>query len=296
MKRRVQFFLCAGCFLATLGLVLIQGCSNQIPPVSSVVAQSTPLPSNYISNFENGSVTVNPNLLGYPPVIPTGPVTELDPNGSPAFRPGVWVLTTFGGPPGASNAVNSTFVVPNTVADSVDSSTYALHVGPVTLIAAGKYESDQLLCHLVTTPSNPYFDATAFTGIKFYYKIQSSASASVTDNNTNRVVQIAIDQTLPADGGPGGTCPPPDSNCFNHYQVKLPNTSTTVGGVDQWAVTQFAFTAFASPGYGTVTPPGLANHKTKFLFIQWQFSNNAQGTPAPVTTETNFWVDNVQFY
>lgn len=301
VKRRVLFLIFAGCLSAAAGLVFIQGCTNQVPTIAAALGSvPTPLPSDFVSNFENGSVTVNPNLQGYPPVIPTNPVSQLVPNGSPAFKPGVWVLTTYGGPPGASNAVNSPFIVPNTVGDSVDSSSYAIHVGPTTLIAAGKYESDQLLCHLVTTPSNPYFDASAFNGIQFYYKIQSAASASVTDNNNHRIVQIAIDQTLPPDGGAGGTCSYGDNNCFNHFQIQLPGGSTTTAGVDQWVVATYNWSAFSVP-YGTSQlsdqpTPHLSNHLNKFLFIQWQFSDNMQGSlAAPVTTETNFWIDNVQF-
>ena len=95
--------------LMVSALWLSQGCSGKIPTMANIVATSTPtLPPDYISDFENGGNKVNPYLTN--------------------AANGYWTDSTYGGPATALNVINDPFIVPNTVADSVDSSNYAAHM------------------------------------------------------------------------------------------------------------------------------------------------------------------------
>ena len=143
--------------------------------------------------------------------------------------------------------------------------------------------------------NQPYFDATPFTGIAFdmnipAYTVTGSGASAVTtgDNNTARVLQIAIDLTEPVTAGFGGKCV--GSGCFNHFQVPL-QTGTTNG----WMHQSYNWSSF-NPAFGSVTPAGLSNHLTKFIFLQWQFGDNQDGGgTTSIVSHTDLWVDNVRF-
>jgi len=291
VNNRMKNILGGAAFLGLGLFLLVQGCSNQVPPISAIVVPNpgaAALPSDYISNFENNSIYVNRNLLGYPPLVGAS-VTQLSPNGtasgsSSSFSTGFWSLATYGGPAAAPNVVNNPFLLPNAHPDSVDSSNYAIHVGlangPITCIAVGGYEADQLTCTLENNPSDPYYDATPFLnggngGIAFYYNILAD------DTSTYRQFQVETINT----GAPN----------YNHFHFLLPNGSS--GG---WKAVTVTWNQLTYPGFGpnsgaitTVGPTGNLNH---FVFLQWQWSDNAQGSVgAPVTNFSDFWIDNVQF-
>jgi hypothetical protein len=258
-----------------------QGCVQSVPPLASVVATSTPtFPPDLVSNFEDGSVKVNPNLE----------------NG----RNGYWIARTYGGA-GATlvsggvttvttgNQVNEPFVVPNAVPDATDASRFAAHIF-APLIAAGAYESDQLACYPLggaAEPGYPYYDAGAFPGgIRFLINVPAD------DTNTYRVLQVAIDQTLPA-GEPGGACAPTTvCSCYNHFEAALPAGSTA-----GWVAISHPWSDFTVPSCpGSVTPAGLDKHLDRIIFLQFLFSSGSQGsTSSPVSTTTDFWVDDVRF-
>jgi len=147
-----------------------------------------------------------------------------------------------------------------------------------------------LVCYLNSdtgSPQYPYYAApSTFTGIRFLINIQPD------DTNTNRAFQVAIDQTLPA-SVPGGTCAPTTAcTCYNHFQVSLPGGST--GG---WTAESHPWADFTVPYCSSsVAPADLANHLNKIVFLQFQFNAGVQGsTSSPVSTYTDFWVDDVQF-
>ncbi len=249
-------FILTGLFVTSLWLS--QGCTGKIPPLAEIIPTSTPtLPPDVVSDFENGSINVNPGLTN-------------------SYN-GYWSDATYGGPAAAPNTVNSPFVVSNTVADATDSSNYAAHLGypggPLTLIAVGGYEADQLICHPVNNVSNPYFDATPFTGIQFNYNFPPD------DTNINRAFQIATINTVAA---------------YNHFQKLLPNGSSS-----GWKAVTLTWSQFACPFgscNGALTTTGSTGNLNHIVFLQWQMSNNVQGSvAAPVTTYTDFWIDNVKF-
>jgi hypothetical protein len=184
--------------------------------------------------------------------------------------PGSFVANTYGGSP--PNSINNPFVL----GGPGNGSQYGIHIA-CSLSGTGAYEADQLVCNLIKAGApSPYFDATSFSGVQFDINIMPS------DTNPQRVFQVGTDVTTP-NSAPGGTCP---SGCYNHYQANL---GAPTGG---WVTRSYAWTALVYPGYGTNNGPNVSTHLTKFIFLQWSESANG----AVVTTSTDFWIDNVQFY
>jgi hypothetical protein len=291
MKIKYLLLSIAGLFLAALSTAFLgQGCVESIPPLSAVVVTATPTLAPYvISNFENGSVTVNPNLANWSKsywqastyggagTCISGCVTTV--TETPTITACVTMVT-------AANTINNPFIVPNTVPDSTNSSGLAVYVF-APLIAVGTWESDQLKCRLNTDTSGtqyPYYDASAsFTGIQFLINIPAN------NTSNHRVFQVAIDQTLPVTEL-GGTAPTTACSCYSHFEVALPSGST--GG---WTLVSHPWTDFIDP-CGSIMPAGLENHLDKIVFLQFSFSSGTQGTTcSPESTYTNFWVDDVRF-
>jgi hypothetical protein len=283
MDSKIKYILGGVAFLSVGAILLLQGCSQQIPPLSAVIVPNpgaAALPTDYVNNFENGSLNVNLNLLGYPSGNSSS-VTELVPNGSSSgggssFTPGFWSVNTYGGPGSSPNTINHPFLVPNAVSDATDSSGYAIHIGwpsaPVTCIAVGGYEADQLTCSL--GGSNTYYDATPFTGVAFYYNILPD------DTTTYRQFEVSTINTVSA---------------FNHFHFLMPNGSSS-----GWKAVTVTWSQLVYPGFGPnsglITTPGPTGNLNHFVGLQWAWSDNAQGSIAsPVTNLSDFWVDNVQF-
>lgn len=256
-------------------LILNQGCNGKLAPLPVVLAPApTPLPIGFISDFESGTTGLNPHLPG---------VT------SSMF----WRSTTYGGTAASPNKVNTIFVVPNTVPDAMDSSSFAIHVfAPLLATGIGNgYESDQLICPLYDAATRTYFDASAFSGIQFLINIQAD------DTNTDPVFQIAIDQTEPPpalQGAAGGTCLA-GSECNSHFQISLSSAVTVHNAWQPVSVLWGGFNPAFAPNPITPTPVYLTDHLNRIIFLQWAFSNNVLGTIPPVVTYTDYWVDNVQF-
>jgi hypothetical protein len=131
--------------------------------------------------------------------------------------------------------------------------------------------------------------------------VSASGPASIIqgDNNLSPVFQIAIDKTLPASSGAGGTCS--GSGCYNHYQYPLSNLSsaqcTPLGTCglcncrNAWVRVRLPWSAFIVP-FGTI-PGTMIDNIKKTIFIQWQFTDNL--ATAGRVSHTDFWVDNVEF-
>ena len=250
----------------------MEGCSGKIPPMAAVLQPAVSLPPDFISDFETGKPVVSPTLLN--------------------SNNGVWRAATFGGSALAPNVINGPILVPNTVSNATDSSKYAIHIF-ASLLANGTgcgYESDQLDCPLYHSNTNTYYDASSFTGIQFMLNIQPD------DNNSHPVFQVVVAETEPPpaeSGTAGGTClqGPCGSTCFNHFQYLLPvNPGVGTGG---WTTISLNWAQF-SLAFGSL-PYGLSYYLNHVIFLQWTFSNNAQGYPGYPANTTDFWVDNVQF-
>lgn len=239
---------------------LSAGCVSKVPPLSAVL--SPPLPDNVVSTFENGSTKMNPTLLNCPN--------------------GTWLDNTYP----SYNIINSIFVTPNTVANSVDNSNYAIHIyGTLTDKGDGTYPAFELE-GLFGTQASPYFDATSFAGVSFQMDIPND------DTCKERLFGIGTDQTV--GGIAGGHCL---SNCNDDFWMDNGSAGyTTYSGftpTGSWINFGFTWSQLKQEGWGTAaSPAGLANHLSKMILLFWKFdANNAAGT-----YYVDFWVDNIQFY
>ncbi len=121
-----------------------------------------------------------------------------------------------------------------------------------------------------------YYDASAFTGIKFYYKCPAD------DQALKRRFAIGTAPTLP--GSEGGTC---SDGCYNHFGADMVMTP-------DWTPKSYDFADLKrESGWGSpVTPPDLTDHLKEFINVKWDNSaNNAAGS-----YNIDFWVDQIEFY
>jgi hypothetical protein len=178
---------------------------------------------------------------------------------------GQWLAITFGG-----NKINSDFVV----AGGANGTPKAAHLFG-TLIDKGdkSYPAFQLQGKF---KDSGYYDASAFTGIKFYYKCPA------TDAALKRRFAIGSAPTLPTSGG--GTC---TDGCYNNFGADMKVTP-------DWMTNSFAFADLKrESGWGSpVTPPDLTDHLKEFIDLEWANSaNDAAGS-----YNIDYWVDEVEFF
>jgi hypothetical protein len=269
---------------------LSEGCNGTLPALPQVVA--TPLPSGYISDFDNGTLNMNPSLL----------------NGNGGY----FLSETYGGAPGHTNEIDGSTTPNILVPDPGDGSRYAVHVyGPQSDPLPTTYPAMEVFGFLKNTSNNLYdLTQTPFTGIRFDVKIlpySAAGGVTVGDNNPQKRFAIACAPMVPPTTYQGGICPPNFStNCYNYFWApgNLPTTNPAVN--DGWKPVSFLFTQFrADAGYGNY-PNYYMNYsntngtlntgnnffKTQALFLLWKFGDNGAGG----NTYTDFWIDNVQFY
>lgn len=248
----------AAASLALGGLALFlwitQGCTTKqntpttatfFDPLPSPTPTSTPLPSNWIDDFEDGNLNMNPTL-----------VNSLN---------GFWQAFSWAG-----NETNINSAVESPGANGTNR---MMHVWG-TLVGGGTGFPGFTLRGKFRTLG--LYDATSFTGIRYYYRTAS------TDAAANRLFQIAVAQTTPPSDG--GTC---TATCFDHFRVVLTNTAGS------WTFRSHNFSTITQAGWGTpVSPPGLLNHLDEVVFIQWIHDhNNDVGS-----WSIDYAVDEVEFF
>ncbi len=222
---------------------LAEGLAN--PNANQPKKVSVPKEARLLGNFDDGSKTMNSKLAG----------------GSG----GQWLAITFGG-----NTISSDFGA----AGGASGSPKAAHIFG-TLIDKGDkvYPAFQLQGKL---RDSGLFDASSFTGIRFYYKCPS------TDAAMKRRFAIGTAPTLPA--AQGGIC---NGACYNNFGADLSVTP-------EWALKSYAFADLKrESGWGDpVTPPDLVDHLKEFIDFEWAHSaNNAAGS-----YNIDFWLDEVEFF
>ena len=287
---------CALC--GSVALLFSQGCSGTLPAVPAVVP--TPLPQNYISAFDRGSLQVNPSLIYI--------------NG----LGGSFVPETYGGAAGHPNQINGSnnpnILVPLDSSNG-NGSPYAIHVyGAQTDPLPTTYPAMEVFGFLrndqSNLPNSEWYDLTfggnpltiagvpVTTGIRFDVRIlpySTAGGVTVGDNNPQKRFAIACAPMTPSTTAPGGTCTPPfSSNCYNYFWApsNLPTTNPAVN--NGWQPVSFAFTSLKTDaGYGLYQSLNMnATYEPQAIFLLWKFGDNGAGTP----TYTDFWFDNVQFY
>ncbi|HTC21864.1 MAG TPA: hypothetical protein VK859_13495 [bacterium] len=231
-------FVNEGSKYASLGLGLQNADANK-PKVN------VPPEACVISNFDDGSKNINPKLYG--------------------GASGSWSTSSFGG-----NTVNSDFVVTG----GANGTKMAAHVfGDLVDQGNATYPDFTLQGKF---RDSGYYDASAFTGIKFYYKCPAD------DVSMKRRFGIGTAATLP--GSDGGTC---QSDCYNNFGAMMDPSN-------DWALKNYAFADLKrEAGWGSpVTPPDLTDHLKEFIYIKWANSgDNHAGT-----YKIDYWVDEIEFY
>lgn len=223
---------------------LAEGISN--PGGTQTKKANVPKEGRLVINFDNGAKAVNPKIYG--------------------GASGDFMAFSFDG-----NTTNNDIIGDG----GANGTPKAGHVYG-TLVDHGNAKYPEFDFQLKFKESGNY-DATPFSGIKFYYKCGNG------DKAIKRRFAIGTAPTLPASDG--GTC---SDQCYNHFGLDLGPT----GG--EWVQKTLSFAdAKRESGWGApVTPPDLTDHLKEFVTIKWAHSaNNAAGT---YTIE--YWVDEVEFY
>jgi hypothetical protein len=243
--------------LAGVVLAAALGCKAKTPPVGAFPPPAAAADRALVCDFESGDPTaINPDLfdLANPPSY-----RLLDP-GEVSYWEGPTVSVTFGGPV-AGGAAGTGF-------------SYRCFG---SLVDCGDDEYPSFTLHARFRDDESEYDMGAFSGIKFYLKVESD------DTALKREFEIPLTSTMPVTNG--GTCL---HNCWDHFHVEYGNT----GGI--WVPVVLAFTDFEQQGYGeTLAPPNLTGaNLQKALGLQWSESND--NTPGTITFD--FYIDEVTFY
>lgn len=253
-RLKILAFLGAGgiAMLAGCGAVFInQGSKNATlaydlaPPESHKAQVNLTASQKVIGDFEDGSKAINRGLYG-------------NPDGS-------WMAFSWGG-----NTVNGNFVT----AGGANGTKMAVHIyGALMDRGDSQYPGFMLTARF---KNNGTYDASAFNGIRFYYK------CPLDDNSPRRRFSIPTAPTVPA--SMGGTC---KRGCWNHYGADLDPS-------ESWELLSYNFGDLKrDQGWGSpVMPPDITDHLTEFLALQW--SNSGQNIPAKYNID--YWVDEVEFF
>ncbi len=297
-----------GVVLAALPLLLSQGCNSTNPTLSSVVP--TPSVNGMVSNFAQGSLNT------YPAFSSTGYFNYQVTGGAPGF-------------PNMIDGSSTPYILEPNPNPAPGGSPYAIHIWGVqtdycppfnpnncTNPQCTGYPAYQTFCYLKNDPANPLYDVSGYTGIEFWMNIPPKVvSGGVTTGDANPQERFAIGAApeVPTTTDQGGLCPPPfGTNCYNYfwYQTKLGPTPgwkqfqipfsmlkmdagyAYIGGGASAAQTLMPGSAVAFNYTGLNKGGTNCNFEKQALFLLWKFTDNG----ACGTTNTDYWIDNVQFY
>ena len=178
---------------------------------------------------------------------------------------GTWSTITFGG-----NTISSDIIT----SGGADGTKMCAHVTG-SLLDQGNFVYPAFTLQAKFKNSG-YYDASAFTGIQFYYKCPSD------DQSMKRRFGVGTAPTLP--GSDGGTC---QNDCYNHFGAFQDPSN-------DWVLRSYNFADLKrESGWGSpVTPPDLTDHLKEFIYIKWdQSGDNHAGT-----YKIDYWVDKVEFF
>lgn len=237
--------------LIFLGALVWAGCQTTQYP-TTYISSTGPNPA-MIVDFESG-LQVNPAL-------------------AEAGKPGNKVQVA-----GTIVGTGSPFVTPVLVTPGAANTSTCVHMaGTVVDLANGNYPAVEFVIPL-ESGGNGQYNASLFTGIKFYLKVAASDTAST------RSFSIPIVKTSTA---PAGTCALYNT-CYNGFSYAYGST----GG--NWQLVSLPFASLTRGNYGgSITPPTLSGANLKeFLSLQWsEGNNNVMGT-----VNVDFSVDEIQFF
>jgi hypothetical protein len=272
VKKKYVVFLILGWAVILNAGWMMEGCNGKIPPVAALVPTAAPtLAPNVVSNFEDGTINLNPNL--YKKTSGTAPVTFLPISSNPTApgsNTGVW---------SALPAIN--FIFPG----GANGTAMAGHLsaGPTILSGYTPYELTA-----VPNPTGAYdLSGSPYSGIKFYWNTTSN------DNMQGRWFICPVASQLPP---PLGDCPGTGGGCYDTYKVSLTTNSNPV--TTGWVPVTISFASLGQAGWGypqvgtlTSSYNGVPN-LSRIEYFQWEEDPNN----IPNTYTVDFWVDEIQLY
>ncbi len=241
-------FRCA--LLVLCGIGFFPGCKPKFP--TRALPLSEALSSSRVVDFEGAGAavtTVNPHLA------------EADVPGNVIQRPGV-VSFSAGG--------TTLAIVSPGAAGTTGALTVSGHLTAARL---------QLGIPLDTLSPTGYYNASLFSGVKFYQKVSDG------DDADPRLFTIPVAQTMPA---PQGTCP---TGCYNHFGYEY---ETTHG---EWRQVVLPFASLTQQGgWGTEAVPSTFSgvHLRQVVQLQWQEDNPNTGTGGNAAVD--FSIDEIVFF
>lgn len=263
-----------------LGLLVVwslSGCQTQYP--SSYLSSSGPNPAMII-NFDSPwnspqTVAALQPLSGPLTDVSGSPVTELKVNPilAEAGKLGNVVQSA-----GTIVPTGSPTLIPLFVGPGANNTPYCVHMaGTVTDPGNASYPAAMLAIPL-ELGGNGQYDASLFSGIKFFIKTSSA------DNVGTRSFQIPVVKTSVA---PAGTCALYNS-CYNNFFYTYPATN------GNWQSVVIPFNTMTRQSYGgAISPTTLSGtNLQQILSLQWSEGNNN----VPGTVTVDFYVDEVQFF
>lgn len=261
---------------------MMEGCTGKIAPITAIVPTAAPtLGTNVVSNFEDGSSNLNPNLFQKP--VTPGPVTFLPGNlnpTAPAPLIGVFSVLPAGNfiSTGGSNGTNRAG---------------HLTTGPVPTPMSGYSPFD---ITAVPNPTGSYdlspSSGATFTGIRFDWKIGAS------DNMGGRWFISPIAAQLPP---PLGDCPGTGGGCYDTYKINMSMKNVFPFGPylpDTWYPVSITWASLTQAGWGTPSVGPLSGtylgvpNLSRIEYFQWEEDPNNISSLYTV----DFWVDEIALY
>ncbi len=238
--------------LAGCGAVLVNQGAKEEPltdglknPAALQAKVNVPADQKIVGNFEDGSTNINSKLYG--------------------AGGGTWSVFA-----GNGNTVNNPFVV----SGGAHGTSMAVHLfGTLMNKGDNSYPSFTLQGKL---KQSGYYDARAFSGVRFYYKSPSDDKAPA------QRFKFTIAATLPTSNG--GTC---TDGCYNHFGADLSMSA-------DWVQKSYSFNDLKrGSGWGSpITPPDLVDHLTEVVGLEWSHDSGNTAGSYPI----DFWVDEVEFF
>ena len=243
--------LLAAVFLTGCGAVLVNEGAKEEPltdglknPSAMQPKVNVPADQKIVGNFDDGSKDIT-KLYG--------------------ASGGVW--SVFGG---NGNTVNDPFIV----AGGAKGTAMAVHLfGTLVNKGDNSYPAFTLQAKL---KQSGYFDASPFSGVRFYYKSPSSDKAPA------QRFKFTIAATLPTSNG--GTC---SDGCYNHFGADLSTSA-------DWVQESYSFSDLKrGAGWGSpVSPPDLVDHLKEVVGLEWSHDAGNTAGSYPI----DYWVDEVEFF
>jgi len=246
------FLLVSLTLLTGCGAVLVNEGAKEEPltdglrnPAAMKAKVNVPAEQKIVGNFDDGSTNMNSKLFG--------------------SGDGTWSAFSYGG-----NTVNNPFVV----AGGAKGTSMAVHLfGTLVNKGDGQYPAFTLQGKL---KSSGYYDASAFSGVRFHYKSPSS------DKAPGQRFKFTIGATLPTSNG--GTCV---DGCYNHFGADLKTSA-------DWTQNSYSFNDLKrqSGWGGAVIPPDLVDHLKEVVGLEWSHDAGNTAGSYPI----DYWVDEVEFF